>query len=772
MTRQRTARTNSGVLRPLALPIAVLTVLVALAAPAQQMDTGQRPARPPAAIVPAQASTPTLASPHPLLPRADNAGDIAASGSSLSFLSPLSFAAGGIGASSIAVGDVNGDGIPDLVVATESCNSSSCSGAAVSVLLGNGDGSFQPAVSYDLGGLFAKVVLADVNGDGKRDIVAAAEFCLPLGGRSSCASVLLGNGDGTFQPAVTYSSGGFLAASVAVADVNGDGKPDIVVANNCSAYTFPNYDCNAGAQGIIGVLLGNGDGTFQPAVTYSPGGYSTAGYFPSAIAIADVNGDGKPDLIVTNQFGPSDGDGSVGVLLGNGNGTFQPVVTYDSGGPGPDSVAVADVNGDGRPDLLVVGVWLEVLLGNGDGTFQPAVTYDSGGGNSIAVADLNADGKLDVAVGNGGGGVEFNGDGTIDVLLGNGDGTFQPAVTYDSGGYGTGSVVAADVNGDGKTDIVTATQSVIPGPDGNRDGLASVLLNNTGSTVFQTTTLLLSSLNPSLAGQAVTLTAVASSAAGIPQGGEVTFYYYEVPGIVGTASLSGGTASINTSSLPIGTSVITAIYRGSGQYGPSMSPALQQAVNPTTKSVTSTALASSLNPSIYGQKVTWTATVTTSGPATPTGKVNFKWDGYSIGSATLNASGVATLSRPNLNVYTYPLTAVYAGDANNVGSTSAILNQVVKETTSTAALSSSANPSTDGQAVTFTATITSPTVTATGPVTFTAGKTVLGTAQLSNHKATFTTSTLAVGSTTVTATYSGDSNIAESSASVMQTVQP
>jgi hypothetical protein len=188
-------------------------------------------------------------------------------------------------------------------------------------------------------------------------------------------------------------------------------------------------------------------------------------------------------------------------------------------------------------------------------------------------------------------------------------------------------------------------------------------------------------------------------------------------------------------------------------------------VTPTTSS-----LASSLNPSTYGQKVTWTATVTSSGSISPTGKVNFTWSRFTIGSTTLNSSGVATLTRSNLNAYTYPLTAVYAGDATNSGSSSAVLNQVVLETTSSATLTSSPNPSAQGQAVTFTATISSPTVVPTGPVTFTAGKTVLGTAQLSGRKAKFTISTLAVGSTKVTATYYGNSNIAKSSASVTQTV--
>src|ERR1700683_3354302 len=510
MTSQRTLTTR--ILTASVLLSAVLTVLFTHAASAQQMASAQRPAKPSKAFVPTQASAFSPASLHPLSPEADDAKHFATSGPSLSFLPPLSFDVGGNDGNSVVVADVNKDGKADLIVTSDYCGSIECPFALVSVLLGNGDGTFQPAVSYDLGGLFAEVGIADVNEDGKLDIVASAEFCLETQG--SCVNVLLGNADGPFQPAVTYNSGGFLAASVAAADVNGDGKPDIVVANNCSSYTFPNYDCNTGAQGIIGVLLGNGDGTFQPVVTYSPGGYGT-----SSIAIADVNGDGKPDLIITNQSGPSDGDGSVGVLLGNGNGTFQPVVTYDSGGQGASSVAVADVNGDGRPDLLVAnsGSSVGVLLANSSGTFQPAVAYDSGGQytRSIAVADVNGDGNLDVAVASYAG--EFNGDGVVGVLLGNGNGTFQPVVTYDSGGYGTNGMAAADVNGDGKTDILTANQGAI---DDTGDGLAGVLLNNTGATLFPSTTLLFSSLNPSSAGPAVTFTAVASSTAGIPPSGD------------------------------------------------------------------------------------------------------------------------------------------------------------------------------------------------------------------------------------------------------------
>ncbi len=290
------------------------------------------------------------------------------------------------------------------------------------------------------------------------------------------------------------------------------------------------------------------------------------------------------------------------------------------------------------------------------------------------------------------------------------------------------------------------------------------------TTSASTTTTLVSSLNPSFVGQAVTFTATVSSTNGTPPNGE-TITFFSGSTVLGTASLSSGMASLTISSMAAGIYTITASYPGDASFAASTSPGLRQVVNSTTKTSTATTLSSSLNPSVYGQSVTWTATVTTAGSTPPTGKVNFTWETYTIGSATLNSSGVATFTRSNLNADSYPLTAVYQGDANNLGSTSPVVNQVVTEATSSAALTSSPNPSTSGEAVTFTATITSPTAKPTGPVTFAQGKTVLGTAQLSGGKAKFTSSTLAVGSTTISATYSGDSNISESSTSVTQTVQ-
>jgi hypothetical protein len=274
--------------------------------------------------------------------------------------------------------------------------------------LGNGDGTFQPPVYYPSGGYGASsVAIADVNGDGKPDILVANADVSSFGPLVGAIGVLLNNGDGTFRSAVTYSVGSNPANSLAVADLNGDGKPDIVVASSCP--TFSECDPN------IEVLMGNGDGTFQYASSYSSGGY-----IATSLAIGDVNGDGKPDIVVSNSVSCvnadncSSGTGAVGVLLGNGDGTFQAPMSYSSGGSDADFVTIADVNSDGSPDLVVfnecvastcAGGGIGVLLGNGDGTFQTAMSYSSGIDYSypgaVVAADLNGDGRPDVAIAQG-----------------------------------------------------------------------------------------------------------------------------------------------------------------------------------------------------------------------------------------------------------------------------------------------------------------------------------------------------------------------------------
>jgi hypothetical protein len=294
---------------------------------------------------------------------------------------------------------------------------------------------FLPAVAYNSGGFEARsVAVRDLNGDGKPDLLVGNLLCSP-----NCVigtvQVLFGVGDGTFRAGGSYGTAG-EDANVAIADVNGDGKLDMLAAG-C------NFNCSTG---VVTVRTGNGDGTFAGG-TYV---FGTGGKSPSSPAVADVNGDGKRDLVVANcGAGCFDGIGTVGVLLGNGDGTFQTAVTYGTGGVGADSVRIADVNGDGKPDLVVANLCpscpngsVGVLLGNGDGTFQTAVAYGSGGhyASSVAVADVNGDGKLDVLVANSCGNTTCSLPGTVGVMLGNGDGTFQSVVPYSVGQFSLAAI--------------------------------------------------------------------------------------------------------------------------------------------------------------------------------------------------------------------------------------------------------------------------------------------------------------------------------------------
>jgi len=354
---------------------------------------------------------------------------------SLSFSPAVTFPVG-LRPESIVTADLNGDGKQDIVVLNQGQFPDRSS--SVSVLLGNGDGSFQPAITTNLLAGATSVAVGDFNGDGKLDIAVTS-------GLNNSVEVLRGNGDGTFQdnPLIipVGTQGNFLASiqSVAVGDFLHNGQLDLAVANPGS--------------NTVSVLLGNGDGTFQNRVDLP------VGDTPVSVVAADL-GNGQVDLVVANHD-----SSDVSVLLGNGDGTFQPAqnsdVKFRAFGldSHPLTLAVGDFNGDGQPDILInqfVGFdagesVVTVLPGNGDGTFQAPVTRDFAGFSflSLAVGDFNGDGTPAFA---------SAGANTFDafVFSGNGDGTFGFPARFLSGGASPLGVATGDFNGDGLPDLVVA----------------------------------------------------------------------------------------------------------------------------------------------------------------------------------------------------------------------------------------------------------------------------------------------------------------------------
>jgi hypothetical protein len=434
--------------------------------------------------------------------------------------------------------DLNGDGRPDLA-------GLAAGGAAV--LLGNGDGTFRPIVTYPVFSWSQALAAGDFNNDGRVDLMVTIND-INVG-----LSLLTGRGDGTFNPAVHFpNTAGFDAPAIAADDLDNDGKLDIVLGHGIACYTAPCVIARS-----ITVMRGNGDGTFQPAR------HITVGSSTAKIAIGDFNRDGIKDL------GLASSAARVLLLLGVGDATFvqQPTITLlaDTGFVDATDIDIADFNGDTMHDLVVAialnGSRTAILIGNGDGTFRaPSIITEP----QIripqyqAVGDYNGDGFHDLAMSLG-----FGSNGLMEIRNGNGDGTFGPLVLYlqppPLSSIGGIHIVSSDFNNDGKPDIALNYGGASAG--------VVVLRNTTGAAPAATLSSV--TVSPSTVVGGTSSTARVTLSAAAPSGGAVVSLSDNSSTVTTPASVivaagsTSGTATITTSAVTASTSAtVSAVFAG------------------------------------------------------------------------------------------------------------------------------------------------------------------------------------------------------------------
>jgi hypothetical protein len=604
--------------------------------------------------------------------------------------------------SAYAVGDFNGDGKLDLAVEVSSPNN-----GLVTIYQGHGDGTFTQGASYEVVPRSAALVATDLDGDGIADLVVARSSNGTFGaaGDSWFYQVLMGRGDATFDAAPIkmsgfYGGGGNGAIGrlaqwpstgwYAVADFNGDGRLDFLAPQPSGTNVGP------GTLKALTISLGNGDGSFGPDVA------SAVNFTPAVVAAGDLNADGKMDAVTVGTN--STGAVMVGVLFGNGGTTLSGELDYalpaNSGIPA--RVVIGDFNGDGLPDIAaatlgagqcsgcVAGVY--VLFGQPGHTFTAPLLVDSSQLPIISTADLNGDGRADLVVVDAG---SPNLDttkakpGVVHVYLGNANNSFTastPAIPT----LFFSDLALADVNKDGKLDIVVGAEDAL----GGNTMVAVLLGNGDGSFGSATKTLI-------AGGLADPPPAIAVADLDGDGNQDVAFF---LPG-----DFSGVLFGIASGTVPaqVNMRVFSPIFPGAalavdlngdqkqdllvgdaGQFG--VLSLVNQFSVATAAVQTATTLASSATSVAGGQALILTATVAAaSGTAIPTGSATFMDGSTALGSSALDASGKAVFTTSTLAAGSHTLSAVYGGSAAFAGSASPT---VTVQVGSPADFSATANP--------------------------------------------------------------------------------